>query len=294
MAQAVPLVGFMVAGDPEPTIGQFRKALAEAGLVEGRTIRVDYRSADAASGKLSDYAAEFVRMKVDAIVAVLSPAVVAAQKATSTIPIIFNGGAPEIGAVGNVARPEGNLTGVHSAGTTVAGKTIQLFYDVRPAVRRFGLVLNGTDPFHVPLQRDVETMARAERIELVVQSLKSPQELEPAIAELAGRGVAGALFQPTVGMDAAAASALKHRLPALSFRREFAEKGGLISYGADQADIYRLVVGKLQRVLRGIPPKDIPTEQASRFELVVNEKTAKALGFTFPPSFMARVDEVIE
>lgn len=284
----------MVADDPEPTIGQFRKALAEAGLVEGQTIRVEYRSADAASAKLSDYAAEFVRMKVDAIVAVLSPAVVAAQNATSTIPIIFSGGAPQIGAVDNVARPEGNLTGVYSAGTTLAGKTIQLFYEARPAVRRFGLVLNGTDPFHVPLRRDVETMARAERIELVVQSLNSRQEREPAIAELAGRGVAGALFQPTVGMDTAAATALKHRLPALSFRREFVEKGGVMSYGSDQADIYRLIVGKLQRILRGTPPKDLPVEQASRFELVINQKTAKALGFTFPPAFMARVDEVLE
>lgn len=284
----------MIAGDPEPTISHFRKALAAAGYVEGRTIRVEYRSADAASGKLNDIAAEFVQTKVDAIVAVLSPAVVAAQKATTTIPIIFSGGAPEIGAVGNVARPEGNLTGVASAGTTVAGKTIQLFYEARPAIRRFGLVLNSTDPFHIPLRRDVELVAQAERIELVVQSLKSRHELEPAIAELAGRGVAGALFQPTIGMDTAAAAALKHRLPAVSFRREFTEKGGVMSYGPDQPDIYRLVVSKLQRVLRGIAPKDIPIEQASRYELVVNLKTARALGFTFPPSFMARVDEVIE
>lgn len=293
-AQAMPRVGFLVAGDPEPTTSHFRKAMAEIGYVEGRTIAIEYRSADPASGKLTEYAAELVRMKVDAIVAVLSPAVVAAQKATSTIPIVFSGGAPEIGAVGNVARPEGNLTGVNSASTTVAGKAIQLFYEARPAIRRFGVVLNGSDPFHVPLQRDVEAMARAAGIELVIQLIKSRQELDPAMAELAARGVAGAMAQPTIGMDAAAAAALKLRLPAISFRREFVEKGGLMSYGADQADIYRLVVRKLQRVLKGTPPKDIPTEQASRFELVVNQKTAKALGFTFAPSFMAQVDEVIE
>jgi putative ABC transport system substrate-binding protein len=293
-AQAVPRVGFLISGDPEPTTGQFRAAMAEVGYVEGRTIRVEYRSADPASGKLTEYAAELARMKIDAIVAVLSPAVVAAQKATTTIPIVFSGGAPEIGAVGNVARPEGNLTGVNSASTTVAGKAIQLFYQARPAIRRFGLVLNSNDPFHVPLQRDVEAMARADEIELVQQFLKSRDEIGPAIAELAGRGVAGALIQPSLGLDTAAAAALKHRMPAISFRREFAEKGGLLSYGADQADIYRLVARKLQRVLKGAAPKDLPIEQASRYELVVNLRTAKALGFTFPQVFMARVDEVIE
>ncbi len=293
-AQTVPRIGFLQAGDPEPSWSLFRKAVAGIGYVDGRTIRIDHRNADAASGRLDDDAAELVRLKVDVIVAVLSPAIAAAKKATTTIPIVFLSGTPEIGVTGSVARPEDNATGVYTPSTTMAGKGLQLFHEIRPQTRLFGLMLNAADPFHVPLRRDVEAAALAERIELVPALIKSHDELASAFGTMAARGVDGVLVQPSLGLDAAAELALKHRLPAISFRREFADKGGLMSYGADPAELYRIMAGQVDKILKGTASRDIPVEQASRFELVVNQRTAKALGFVFPPMFLARVDEVIE
>ena len=293
-AQAMPRIGFLQAGDPEPSWSLFKKAMAAIGYVEGRTIRIEYRNADAPSGRLDTYAAELVALKVDLIVAALSPAIAAAKRATASIPIVFLGGTPEIGVTGSVARPEGNTTGVISPSTTVAGKGLQLFREIRPETRLFGLMLNGADPFHVPLRRDVEAAASAQKIELVEGLVKSSAGLAPAFDTMVGRGVAGVLVQPTLGLDQAATQALKHRLPAISFRREFVEKGGLFSYGADQSDLNRIVASQVGKILKGTPTKDVPVEQASRFELVVNQKTARALDFVFPPLFLARVDEVIE
>jgi putative ABC transport system substrate-binding protein len=293
-AQTVPRIGFLQAGDPEPSWSLFKKAMAGIGYVDGRTIKIEYRNADAASGRLDDYATELVRLKVDVIVAALSPAIAAAKKATTTIPIVFLGGTPEIGVTGSVARPEGNTTGVYSPSTTVAGKGLQLFHEIRPQTKLFGLMLNAADPFHVPLRRDVEAAALAEKIELVQALIKSRDELVRAFETMVTRSVDGVLVQPTLGLDMAAELAFKYRLPAISFRREFADKGGLMSYGADQADLHRIVAGQVDKILKGTASKDIPVEQASRFELVVNQRTAKALGFVFPPMFLARVDEVIE
>ena len=293
-AQAMPRIGFLQAGDREPSWSLFRKALAAVGYVEGRTVAIEYRGADAAGGRLDAQAAELVQLKVDLIVANLSPAITAARRATASIPIVFNGGTPEIGVTGSVARPEGNTTGVYSPSTTVAGKCLQLFHEIRPETKPFGVLLNQADPFHVPLQREVEAVAQAEKVELVELLVKTSAGLAPAFDTLVSRGVAGVLVQPTLGLEQAAELALKRRLPAISFRREFPDKGGLMSYGADGADIYRMVAARVAKILKGTAPKDIPVEQASRFELVVNQKTARALGFTFPPMFLARVDEVIE
>jgi len=293
-AQRLPRIGFLVAGDPEPTWTLFRKAMAALGYEDGRNIVFEFRAADAASGRLDTDARELVGLPVDVIVAVLSPAVAAAQKATSTLPIVFIGGAPLTGAVGNLARPEGNLTGAFSPSSIIAGKGLQLFHEMKPAARSIGLLLNEIDPFHVPLRRDTEAAARTEQIEPVVVLVKSKDDLPAAFESLVRRGVDGALIQPTLGLEMCAALALKVRLPAFSFRREFAEVGGLMSYGADQAEITRAVAGQVVRILKGARPGDLPVQQASRFELIVNQKTARALGLTIPPLFLARADEVIE
>lgn len=293
-AQGMPRIGFLTAGDPEPTWTLFRKAMAELGYIEGRTVTFEFRAADAASGRLDEFAADLVRIKVDAIVPVLSPAIAAAKRATSTIPIVFNGGAPDTGMVSNVARPEGNLTGVFSPSSTLAGKGLQLFHEIRPVTKTFGVLLNGLDPFHVPLQREVETVGRAERIDLLPVLIKSRDELPQAFEAMARRGVDGVLVQPSLGLEATAALALKHRLAAISFRKEFAEAGGLLSYGADQVEINRAVAGYVDKILKGARPADLPAQQASRVELIVNQKTARALGLTLSPMFLARVDEVIE
>jgi putative ABC transport system substrate-binding protein len=293
-AQKVPRVGFLIAGDPEPVWTLFRKAMTDLGYVEGRTVKYEFRTSFADRGRLDELAASLVGLEVDVIVACLTPAVVAAKKATSKISIVFNGGAPETGLVTNLARPEGNLTGVFSPGPSLAGKAVQLFGEIRPVTKGFGVLLNKQDPFHVPLLREIETVARAGKIDLVPAMVESRDALEPAMEAMARRGVDGILIQPTLGLREAAQLALKHRLPAISFRREFVEMGGLMSYSADQAELNRALAGQVDKLLKGVSPANIPVQQATRFELVVNQKTAKALGFVFPPLFLVRADEVIE
>jgi len=292
-AQKMARVGILIAADPEPTWTLFRKAMAELGYVEGRSIAYESRVADGNRGNLDALAQSLVDSKVDVIVPVLSPAIAAVKARTSTIPIVFNGGALYTGMVNNMARPEGNLTGVASASSGLAGKGLQLFHEIRPT-KLFGLLLNVADPFHIPLRRDVEAVAKAEGIELVLGHLKSREELPSAVEAMAKRGVGGVLVQPSLGLEAAAVLSLKNRLPAISFRREFAEVGGLLSYGADQTEINRQVAVYVDRILKGARVADLPVMEASKVELVVNQRTARALGFVFPPLFLARVDEVIE
>lgn len=287
-------VGFLIAGDPEPVWTLFRKAMTDLGYVEGRTVKYEFSTSTADRGRLDELAASLVGLGVDVIVACLTPAGMAAKKATSKIPIVFNGGAPDTGLVSNLARPEGNLTGVFGPGPSLAGKAVQLFGEIRPITKGFGVLLNKQDPFHIPLLREIETVARAGKIDLVPAMVESRDGLEPAMEAMARRGVDGVLSQPTLGVAEAAQLALKHRLPAISFRRDFVEAGGLMSYGSDQAELNRVLAGQVDKVLKGVPPANIPVQQATRFELTVNLKTAKALGFVFPPLFLARADEVIE
>lgn len=290
----VPRVGFLIAGDPEPSWSLFRKAMDGLGHAEGRTIHYEFRSSDANRERLAAHAASLVRAKVDIIVAVLTPAILAAKQATDKIPIVFNGGAPETGIVRNIARPEGNLTGVHGATTELAGKSIQLFRDIKPSTRAIGVLLNAPDPFNVPLRQDIEAAAKAQRIDIVPQMVSTPQDLAPAFDTLAQRGVDGIVIQPSLPIRDVAMLAMRHRLPSVSYRRQFADVGGLFSLGADQAELYRLLAGYVGRVLKGTAIADLPVQKATHFELVLNQRTAKAMGLSFSPMFLGRVDEVIE
>ncbi|MBS0518539.1 MAG: ABC transporter substrate-binding protein [Proteobacteria bacterium] len=292
-AAAMPRVGFLVTGDPEPVWSFFRTALAGLGYVEGRTIAIEYRAATAAGSRLDSLAADLVRLKVDVLVAILAPALAAAKRATSRIPIVFYGAVPETGMVTNLARPEGNITGIFSQSSALAGKAVQLFHEIKPSTRLFGILLNALDPFHVPLRQEVENVTRAERIEAVPVPVGGPEDVAPALETMARRGLDGVLIQPSLGIAAAAAAALKARLPAISFRREFVEAGGLLSYGANQAAMARALAADVDRLIKGVPLANIPVQQATQFELVVNQTTAKALGIALSPLFLARADEVI-
>ena len=289
----MPRVGFLISGDPEPAWSLFKKAMTALGHIEGRTIVYDLRTSDTDAAHLDRLAAELVGLKVDVLVPILSPAIVAAKKATSTIPIVFFGAAPDIGGIDNVARPQGNLTGVFSPSSTLAGKGMQLFREIRP-VRSFGAIVNEQDPFHVPLLRDIQAVATAEKIDLVPILVKSQDALVAAFQSMLDTSVAGVIVQPSLGLEACAAIALKLRLPAISFRREFADAGGLYSYGANPGELQRLVAAGVDKVLKGAKPASLPVQQATRMELIVNQKSAKLLGLTLPPMFLAQADEVIE
>lgn len=293
-AQGVKRVGFLVTGDPEPTWSLFRKSMAAAGYVEGRTVTYEYRPVDTPGPRLDGAAAELARLNVDVIVTILTPSIAAARRATSTIPIAWLGADPQVTGIRNLSRPEGNVTGVYSPSSTLAGKALQLFHEIRPETKVFGLLLNPGDPFHVPLQHDVEIVARAEKIDLAIELPKSRAELESGFDALIKRGVGGILIQPSLGLEIAARLALDKRIPAISFRREFAQAGGLMSYTADYADLTRILARQVDKLLKGVPIGNIPVQQASRFEMILNLKTAAALGITLPPTFLARADEVIE
>jgi putative tryptophan/tyrosine transport system substrate-binding protein len=291
---AMPKVGFLMGGDPEPMWTPFRKAMADLGYIEDRTIKYEYRVAFAGRGELSVMAAELVALNVDVIVAVLTPAINAARAATTKIPIVFYGGAVATGTVTNIARPDGNFTGVAGATALVAGKSVQLFHEIKPTTKVLGLLLNEPDPFRVPLQREVEAAGKTQQIEIVPIMVKGGGELPDAYEEMVRRGVDGVLVQPSLPLAMAATLAVKSRLAAVSYFREFALAGGLISLGADQADIFRTVAGYVDRVLKGAKTTDLPVQQATKIELVVNQKTARALGLTLSPMFLTRADEVIE
>jgi putative tryptophan/tyrosine transport system substrate-binding protein len=292
-AQQMPTVGFLAAGDPEPSWSYFRNAMAALGYVEGKTVVFDYRAAGANS-ELDRLAATLVSRKVGVIVTLLSQAIEAARHATTTIPIVFFGAAPDIGSTTNIARPEANLTGVFNPSSTVAGKGVQLFKEIQPATRSVGLLLNEADPFHVPLRQAIEAVGKAESVATPAALVRTGPELERAFATFKAQGVNAVLVQPSLGFEAAAALQLQFQLPAFSFRREFADAGGLFSYGANQADNMRQVADYTVRILKGARPADLPLQQAARFELVANQKTARALGVALPPLFLARCDEVIE
>lgn len=291
---AMPKVGFLMAGDPEPFWTLFGNAMVGLGYIEDRTVRYEKRVADAGRGQLDQFAASLVDLNVDVIVAVLTPAINAARAATTRIPIVFNGGVVETGAVTNIARPDSNVTGVSGATAVLAGRAVQLLHEIKPATKALGLLLNEPDPFRVPLQREVDAAGRAEQVEIVAMMLKGRDELAAAYEAMARRGVDGVLVQPSLPMEMAATLAVRNRLAAVSFRREFAFAGGLVSLGADQADIARVVAGYVARLLKGARTADLPVQQATKFELVVNQKTARALGLTLSPMFLTRADEVIE
>lgn len=291
-AQPLPKVGILAAGDPQPGLTLFRKAMAELGYHEGRTVIYEIRSG-ADSDELDGQVDRLLVDGVQVIVTMLTPAMTAAARKTKTVPIVFDSAAPETVKVNNVARPGGNLTGVFNPSALVAGKCLQLFREAKPGARAFGVLLNKRDPFHVPMRREVEAAAQAVQVGCKVVEVPTPEGLPQVFAEVAKLGLDGVVVQPSLGLEAAAKLALALRVPTMSLRRSFVEAGGLMSYGANQVDTCRIMASQVDQILKGAAVSDVPVQQAALFELVVNHHTAKALDFRFPPLFLARVDEVI-
>ncbi len=287
-------VGWLAPGACEPDWTYFRKSMAELGWTEGKSIKYEYRSAGSDLSRLSTLAAELVKLNVDVLVAYFTPAINAAHKATSTIPIVFTGGAIEAGIVGNFTHPTGNITGVGRGGAALAGKEVQLIHDVLPSARRIGAFCNAPDPFSLPFRRQLENAAHVQGLELEPVMIKAPSELELAFKKLAERRPDALVVQPSLPIKDAARLALAIRLPAVSPAPEFAELGGLFANHADEADIERTVASYTSRILKGTRIADLPLQEASRFKLVINQQTARALGITLPALVLAQADHVIE
>jgi len=297
-----PTIGFLVAGTPTSHgqwIAAFVQRLRELGWIEGRTITIEYRWAEGRSERFAEIAAELVRRKVDVIVTSATEAIVAAKQATSVIPIVFAAAGDQVGTglVASLARPGGNITGLSIQQTDVAAKRLELLREIVPGLRRLAILGNASGPAVVLDMREVETAARTLGLEVITSEIRRGEDIAPAFAAFKGRAEALYLpIDPLVNTHRLRISmlALAARLPTMHSVREYVEAGGLISYGPNRPELYRRAAELVDKILRGAKPADIPVEQPTKFELVINVKTAKALGLDIPPSLLARADEVIE
>jgi putative ABC transport system substrate-binding protein len=294
-------IGVLSFGAPEPFREEFRRALADLGYVEGRNVVIEHRWADGQTGRLPTLAAALVRADVNLIVASATPSVQAAMEATSHIPIIMAaaGDALRTGLVASMARPGGNVTGLSLALIELAGKTVELLREALPRATRFGCVVHREDPLHREFLSEAESSARRLGLELRPAILRSVGELDAALGSIARDRVGGIVVQPIFTVDPAVRSTLvrltlKHRLPAVSGLRRFAEAGGLIAYASEFRDLPKRAAIYADKILKGATPASLPVEQPTHFELVFNLKTAKTLGVTIPQPVLLRADHVIE
>jgi putative ABC transport system substrate-binding protein len=302
--KAMPVIGVLAAASVDNAGAQrmlaaFREGLGEAGYVEGRSIAIEYRWAENSFDRLPALAADLVNRKVDVIVTEGgNPSVIAAKQATTTIPVVFHTAGDPVasGLVASLARPGGNLTGFSLHG--LAAKRVELLSELVPQAKAIAILVNPDDPSANDDIRDAQEAARAKGMQLHVVKASSDSEIEPAFATL-GQLRANALVvvgNPVFSrrMVQLVALASRHAIPAIYQGRAYVEAGGLLSYGSDLAAVYRLKGIYAAKILKGAKPADLPVEQPSKFELVLNLKTAKALGLTVPQSIFARATEVIE
>lgn len=292
----VPVIGGLILANPEPVWNMLRDGLRELGYIEGQSIRFEFRSADGKPGILPELAAELVRLKVDLIVAAQTPAVQAAKDATREIPIVMATAGDPVGTglISSLARPGGNITGNSATTSELGAKTLEIIREMLPSARRVAVLANATDPFTKSFVDQIETGGRT--VGLVIQTIpvSGADEFEVAFLAMIKEQADAVIVQPSLPHKRALNLALKHRLPPVSPSRLFALEGGLMAYSASQRDMYRRAAVYVDRILKGAKPAELPVEQPTVFELVINLKTAKALGLTVPPTLLARADEVIE
>ena len=294
----MPTVGALVIGNinPEQFWREFRQGLRDLGYVEGQNIRFEFRSAEGHLDRLPELAAELVRLKIDIIVTWFTPAALAAKQATLEIPIVMaeTGDPVGTGLVASLPRPGGNVTGIASATAELAGKSVQLIRDMLPWTRRVTALANATDPFSKPFLEQIRLGGEATGTTINPVRISSSEELETAFASMEKDRPDAVIVQPSLPSKRAAELALKHRVPAVSVPRWFAEEGGLMSYSPRYVDLFRKAAVYVDKILKGARPADLPVEQPTHFELIINMKTARALGIAVPPTLLARADEVIE
>lgn len=295
----IPTIGFLGAGTPtgwSSWVTAFQQRLRELGWIEGSTVHIEYRWAEGQEDRETQNAAEFVRLKVDVIVTVGGTV---AKRATSAIPIVFAISADPLGTglVASLARPGGNLTGFSILSTDLASKRLELLREILPGLRRLGIMTNLNYRAAVLEANEVQEAAPKLGISVVTSDIRSADDIVPGVEALKGR--VEALYVPSNPLANANrfrinTLALHARLPTMVGFREYVEAGGLLSYGPNTSDLFRRSADVVAKILRGAKPADIPVEQPTRFDLVINLKTAKALGLTIPESFLLRADEVIE
>ena len=295
-AGKVARIGYLIPANPEPVFGYFKEGLQKLGYVEGRNIQIEFRSAEGKSERLAGLAAELVRLKVDILVAAQTPAITAAKRATSQIPIVMAGAGDPVGTglIASLSRPGGNITGTSSTTAEVGGKLLELIREVLPSAKRVAVLVNAKDPFGKPFLEQLQTAARTIKLEISPTMIRETLELSAAFPDMVKRRTDVVIVQPSLPRKAAAELSLKHRLPAVAPSGAFPDEGGLMSYSATVSDVHRETAVYVDKILKGAKPADLPVQQPTKFELVINLKTAKALGLSIPQSVLLRADRLIE
>jgi putative ABC transport system substrate-binding protein len=293
------LLGTGTAAAQSEWTAAFVQRLRELGWSEGRNLTIEYRWAEGRSERFAEIAAEFVRLKVDVIVTHNTLPPLAAKQATSVIPIVFATAGDPVGTgiVESLARPGGNVTGLSSQHPDTAGKRLEILSELVPGLRRLAVLFEPGNPFSAVEFGEVSTAARTLGLELIPFEIRRGGEIAPAFESIRSRAQAiyvfpnPALFVSRIRINILAAGA---RLPTMYAVREYVEAGGLLSYGPNWPQMWSRAAGMVDKILRGAKPGDIPVEQPTKFELVINLTTAQALGLTIPPTLLGRADEVIE
>jgi putative ABC transport system substrate-binding protein len=298
---SLPVIGFVYSAVRDASrVTAFRRGLGEVGFIEGRNVAVEYRWADGDYRRLSDLVAELVHHPVAVIAASGVTAARAAKAATTTIPIVFNtGGDPvKMGLVASLSKPDGNVTGVTTLGKVLVAKQVELMHELLPAKDAVAFVVNPNNAVAEDESAGAAAAAGALGRKLVVVNAGSDAELDAAFAAAVGSGAGGLIVQTDPFLssrrDSVVALAARHAIPLLSPYLDYASAGGLLSYGSSIADGLRLVGNYAGRLLKGETPADLPVQQSTKIELIINLKTAKALGLALPTAILLRADEVIE
>jgi putative tryptophan/tyrosine transport system substrate-binding protein len=302
--QAMPVIGYMDTASASTTahlVEAFRRGLSAAGYDDGRNVAIEYRWSEGDYDKLPALAAELVRRQVTVIATINTPTILAAKAATQTIPIIFGVGVDPIkfGLVASLNHPGGNLTGVTQLNIEMEAKRVQLLHELVPAATSMALLINPTSPaYSEAATESAQSAARILGVRLLVLNASTERGIEAAFVALVEKRAGSLLVTGDSFLvsqrDQIVALAARHSVPALYHRREFTAIGGLMSYGPSLPEVYYQVGDYTGRILKGAKPADLPVQQSTKFELVINAKAAKALGLTFPPSLLAAADEVIE
>lgn len=289
-------IGILNFENPEPFRTLLRDNLRDLGYSEGPNVQVEFRSAEGNRDRLPGLAAELIGRNVDVLIAYPTPAVVAAKQATRDIPIVMIGAGDPVGTglIASLGRPGGNIAGTSSATAEIGSKTLEVIRDIIPSVRRIAVLANASDPFTKSFLEQIQLGGHALGLEIQTIMIKGADDLDAVFAAMKKNAADAVIVQPSLPRARVADLALKNRVPAIAPTGAFAALGGLAAYSASQKEMARSTAAIVGKILKGAKPADLPVEQPTTFELVINLKTARALGIAVPPAVLARADEVIE
>jgi putative ABC transport system substrate-binding protein len=289
-------IGILNFENPEPLGSMLRAALRDLGYAEGGSAQFEYRTAEGDRGRLARLSAELVGLGLDVIVAYPTPAVAAMKQATAIIPIVLLGAGDPVGTglVASLARPGGNITGTASATAEAGAKTLEVIRDMLPAARRVAVLANANDPFTKSFLEHIELGAKATPLDLRIVMIGQPDELDAAFAAIENDTMDAVVVQPSLPRVRVAELAIRHGVPSIAPSGGYATAGGLAAYSGSQKEMARQTATLVDKILKGNKPADLPVEQPTTFELVINLKTAKAIGVAIPQGLLSRADEVIE